>query len=302
MAKRRSETPLDDLYTELREPEKAKPSKENSAPSTSEDKEDASKVLDKTQTLSSGEERSSEEVSPTKEPAADKKENSDGSKDDVKEAAEPEKEAEPAVEQPVADDTKAEEQSGVKESSLFSLPVLSDASVVKTPFGSEAPAPVAEDKGEEPVLSVSGFITEDGSPAQKGHRPQTFPGEEDEELEFCDHNSILLKVNIDKETKVASYVRKGTGVVRLLKEKSGDTKDARRLVFRQSGTWKVLLNSPVKSIGTVSKSDIKTHFCVSFTALDTEAEPHSLAAYRLKFVDGTQREELYKLLKELTTS
>lgn len=164
-------------------------------------------------------------------------------------------------------------------SSIFGN-LAAGAAVGTTPVG--APAGGQDEKEGE----------EDEESKQVVTRPNSFPGEEDEDLVHCDFNCTLLKC-IKTDGKYG-FKSQGTGVLRLLQEK-GQEKTKSRLLFRQQGTWHVMLNSPANFISLVEKVDSSTYKMIRFSALDsTEADKEpALAMYAAKFFESKVRDEMF---------
>eukprot|EP01056_Protomagalhaensia_sp_Gyna25_P000947 Protomagalhaensia_sp_Gyna_25__946@NODE_1456_length_1819_cov_310_862921_g1178_i0_p1_GENE_NODE_1456_length_1819_cov_310_862921_g1178_i0NODE_1456_length_1819_cov_310_862921_g1178_i0_p1_ORF_typecomplete_len425_score66_35Ran_BP1/PF00638_18/5_5e09_NODE_1456_length_1819_cov_310_862921_g1178_i03341608 len=207
----------------------------------------------------------------------------------------------------LADSKRFEAVSKLPEStaSVFSLSAFTAAPpVVKTPFGAPNPEVVSAEPEQKEDLNGDGLDAqfsnqEENSPTSKSGRPQSFPGEEEETVLHSDYTAVLLKLHkTEQEGKPAKYVfqRVGTGVIRVLKDNDGLV----RLVFRQAGTWRILMNSPSSALGSLQTADSAAFFAVSFVAMDSDATPPTLAAYRIKFAECSRRDRLYKMLCELT--
>lgn len=116
-----------------------------------------------------------------------------------------------------------------------------------TSFGSGIASPT---QGENQIMST---IVENVS------SPTIFAGEENENvLLIC--TGVNLRKFMKEESRYASLAQ---GVFRILAEKANS--DNVRIVFRQSGTWTVALNSPMKLVGNVQA----TGDWIRFTALDS---------------------------------
>eukprot|EP01055_Gregarina_sp_Pseudo9_P000790 Gregarina_sp_Pseudo_9__789@NODE_1503_length_1539_cov_90_124667_g1393_i0_p1_GENE_NODE_1503_length_1539_cov_90_124667_g1393_i0NODE_1503_length_1539_cov_90_124667_g1393_i0_p1_ORF_typecomplete_len405_score91_19Ran_BP1/PF00638_18/1_6e09_NODE_1503_length_1539_cov_90_124667_g1393_i01331347 len=199
---------------------------------------------------------------------------------------------------------------------LFNVATLAPpGETVRTPFSARKPENVSLPKSEgpdkleafpqlappQPVASLDAGAESPEHVSTPTSRPHKFLGEENEETEFADFNATLLKcVNTaaSEEKPVFKYRQMGTGVVRVLKEKADASK--KRIVFRQSGTWQVYLNSPLHLVGRVENVDQSTSFAVKFTAFDANAsvndQPPKFAPFCIKLPDAAQRKILASLL------